>query len=175
VILHGCTIESRVLVGMGSVLLNSVHVGQDRSSRRARFWPSAPRCRRAACLWGSRANCAARLRLRILKRSTGTPRVTSNRRNVSQRSGCGSRRFPATREIVTSQSNKFQAIRAVRDILPPDRRCGTASSRPRAKYLLPTGTAKFACQFSRRQNCLFVRLVVRPTSWARRCTLCYGT
>ena len=26
-ILHGCTIESRVLVGMGAVLLNSVHVG----------------------------------------------------------------------------------------------------------------------------------------------------
>jgi carbonic anhydrase/acetyltransferase-like protein (isoleucine patch superfamily) len=27
VILHGCTIESRVLVGMGSILLNNVRVG----------------------------------------------------------------------------------------------------------------------------------------------------
>src|ERR1700719_1719735 len=29
VILHGCTIESRVLVGMGATLLNGVHVGTE--------------------------------------------------------------------------------------------------------------------------------------------------
>jgi gamma-carbonic anhydrase len=28
VVLHGCTIESRVLIGMGSVLLNGAHVGE---------------------------------------------------------------------------------------------------------------------------------------------------
>jgi carbonic anhydrase/acetyltransferase-like protein (isoleucine patch superfamily) len=28
-IVHGCTVESRVLIGMGAILLNGAHIGED--------------------------------------------------------------------------------------------------------------------------------------------------
>ena len=34
VILHGCTVESRCLIGMGSIILNGAKIGQEALSRR---------------------------------------------------------------------------------------------------------------------------------------------
>jgi len=46
VILHGCTIESNVLIGMGSILLNGAKIGSGSIGRRRH--PCSGRCRRAA-------------------------------------------------------------------------------------------------------------------------------
>jgi len=46
VILHGCTIESHVLIGMGSILLNNCKMAKARSSPPARSSPKAQSSRR---------------------------------------------------------------------------------------------------------------------------------
>ena len=42
VTLHGCTIESRCLIGMRSMILNGVAIGKEASSPRGRWLRSAP-------------------------------------------------------------------------------------------------------------------------------------
>ena len=63
-ILHGCTIESRVLIGMGSVLLNGAKIGAGSIVAAGTLVPEGPGKsvvpRLAACSWGIPGNSAAR-------------------------------------------------------------------------------------------------------------------
>ena len=73
VILHGCMIESRVLIGMGSILLNNVRVGSGSIIAAGTLVPEGTvRCRRTACSWGIRESCAASSRRGIRKASMRT-------------------------------------------------------------------------------------------------------
>jgi len=51
VTLHGCTIESRCLIGMGAVILNGVTIGAGSIVARAALITNGPRFLRAAWSW----------------------------------------------------------------------------------------------------------------------------
>ena len=87
-ILHGCTIESRVLIGMGAILLNGRASAKARLWRRALSFQRGRWSRRAACSWGIPENSAARSRLKIRRASRLMPRATSSiRRRTRRKSG----------------------------------------------------------------------------------------
>ena len=56
VVLHGCTIESRCLIGMGSIILNGVKIGTGSIVAAGTLSPKAPKSRPAASSWATQAN-----------------------------------------------------------------------------------------------------------------------
>ena len=59
VVLHGCTIESRCLIGMGSIILNGARIGNGSIVAAGTSSSKAPRSRLAALFMGHPGNSAA--------------------------------------------------------------------------------------------------------------------
>ena len=58
-VLHGCTIESRCLIGMGSIILNGAKIGAGTIIAAGTLVPEGPSFRPGASLWAIRGSSAA--------------------------------------------------------------------------------------------------------------------
>ena len=77
-VLHGCTVEDDVLIGMGAVILNGALVGQGLSDRaRARWCRRVSSCRRGRWSPGCRERCGANSATPRSPTTATTPTCTS--------------------------------------------------------------------------------------------------
>ena len=70
---------------------------------------------------------------------------------------------------MTTQTEKFQAIKGVRDILPPESALWNRVEQTAREVFGLMGTAKSGCRFSSRRNCLRARLAPIRMLFRKRC------
>ena len=92
VILHGCTVEDECLIGMGSVLLNGVHIGGGSVVAAGAVLPEGMRVPRGALVMGVPARIVRQVDERLARRIEGTWR-----HYVGQASAHRAGRFPLQR------------------------------------------------------------------------------